>query len=91
MSKKTNDWVWDQEIKPASLKLTLLAFADRTNDDYECWPSYARLIKDTGLNYKTIAKNIRILVKLGLLKDTGRRKGMTMQTKVYRFTFTKAP
>jgi DNA-binding transcriptional regulator YhcF (GntR family) len=69
------------------MKLTLLAMADRTNEDHECWPSYERLEKDTGLNRKTVSKNIMTLVEQGYLEDTGKRKGKTGQTRVYKFTF----
>ena len=79
VSRKSNDWAWNQPIKPASVKLTLLAMADRTNEDHECWPSYERLTKDTGLNRKTVSKNIGLLYDWGLLEDTGKRKGKTQQ------------
>jgi len=87
VSRKSNDWAWDQPIKPASMKLTLLAMADRTNEDHQCWPSYERLEKDTGLNRKTVSKNIMQLVEQGYLEDTGNRKGKTGRTIVYQFTF----
>jgi hypothetical protein len=87
VSRKSNDWAWNQPIKPASMKLTLLAMADRTNEEHECWPSYTRLEKDTGLNKKTIMKNIHLLVDQGLIEDTGKRKGSTGQVKVFKFTF----
>lgn len=86
MSRKSNDWAWQQVLKP-SLKLTLLALADRTNENHECFPSYQRLVKDTNLNIKTIQKNIGILCTTGMIKDTGGRVGKTGQVKVYRFTF----
>jgi DNA-binding transcriptional regulator YhcF (GntR family) len=69
------------------MKLTLLSMADRTNEEHECWPSYERLEKDTGLNRKTVSKNIQLLIEQGFIVDTGKRKGKTGQTRVYKFTF----
>lgn len=86
MSRKSNDYAWELKLKP-TLKLTLLAMADRTNENHECFPSYKRLCEDTCLNVKTIQKNIGILLDLGLIADTGKRKGATQQVKVYVFTF----
>jgi DNA-binding transcriptional regulator YhcF (GntR family) len=89
MSRKSNDWAWNQALKP-TLKLTLLSLADRTNETHECFPSYSRLVKDTNLNIKTIQKNIKILLDMGIIKDTGKRKGSTQQVKVLKFTFINA-
>ena len=87
MSRKCSDWVWNQPIKPAAMKLTLLAMADRANEDHECWPSYERLENDTGLNRKTISKYLMKLMENGCLTDSGKRKGKTGRTVVYKFTF----
>ena len=86
MSRKSNDWAWNQTLKP-TLKLTLLSLADRTNEVHECFPSYSRLVKDTNLNIKTIQKNIKLLLDMGVIEDTGKRKGSTQQVKVLKFTF----
>ncbi|MEX5538824.1 helix-turn-helix domain-containing protein, partial [Pseudomonas syringae] len=54
--------------------------------DHTCFPSYERLTKDTLLNRKTIVKVISELIGLQLIQDTGERKGVTRQVKVYRLT-----
>ncbi|MFG0448337.1 helix-turn-helix domain-containing protein [Vibrio sp. YQ_11] len=84
MSRTANDWAWGLDIKPASLKLLLLSMADRADEDHCCFPSIPRLEKDTGLNRKTIMSSINKLISLGVIKDTGERKGMTRRTKVYK-------
>ncbi|MED7817246.1 helix-turn-helix domain-containing protein [Vibrio cholerae] len=84
MSRAANDWAWSLDIKPASLKLLLLAMADRADEDHCCFPSIPRLEKDTGLNRKTILSGIKKLVECGVLKDTGEKRGRTMRVIVYK-------
>lgn len=84
MSRVANDWAWGINIKPASLKLLLLAMADRADEYHCCYPSIKRLEVDTGLDKKTIASHISKLVEQGIIADTGERKGITKRVKVYR-------
>ncbi|MCE0495750.1 helix-turn-helix domain-containing protein [Vibrio salinus] len=84
MSRAANDWAWSLNIKPASLKLLLLSMADRADEYHCCYPSIERLVKDTGLNRKTIMSGIDKLINAGLLRDTGERKGATQRVKVYQ-------
>lgn len=84
MSRIATDWVWNLELKPASLKLLLLSMADRADEYHCCFPSVARLVRDTGLNEKTVNTNIQKLVSSGVIEDTGRRRGSTGRVKVYR-------
>ncbi|EGR4105006.1 helix-turn-helix domain-containing protein [Vibrio cholerae] len=84
MSRAANDWAWSLDIKPASLKLLLLAMADRADEDHCCFPSIPRIEKDTGLNRKTILSGIKKLVECGVLKDTGEKRGRTMRVIVYK-------
>lgn len=83
MSRTATDWAWSLSIKPASLKLLLLSMADRADEEHCCYPSIARLVKDTGLNSKTVQAGILKLVDLGVLKDTGERKGPTQRVRVF--------
>lgn len=84
MSRAATDWAWSLAVKPATLKLLLLSLADRADEYHQCFPSIARLEKDTGLNRKTIVQNIKKLVEMGILNDTGYRRGQTQQVKVYQ-------
>lgn len=84
MSRAANDWAWSLDIKPASLKLLLLSMADRADEEHCCFPSIARLEKDTGLNRKTILSGIKKLIECGVLKDTGEKRGRTMRVVVYK-------
>ena len=83
MSRIATDWAWSLNIKPASLKLLLLSMADRADEYNCCYPSIKRLVKDTGLNDKTVQGGILKLVEKGILKDTGERKGPTMRVRVF--------
>ncbi|MDO6718835.1 helix-turn-helix domain-containing protein [Psychrosphaera sp. 1_MG-2023] len=84
MSRKANDWAWGLNIKPASLKLLLLALADRADEIHNCFPSIQRLVKDTSLNAKTVQSGLAELSKRGLINDTSERKGPTRRVKVWR-------
>ncbi|MBQ4836064.1 helix-turn-helix domain-containing protein [Pseudoalteromonas luteoviolacea] len=84
MSRAATDWAWKQSLGSSSLKLLLLAFADRADEDFCCFPSISRLVKDTDLNQKTVGSNIKKLEALGVIEDTGKRKGSTGKVKIYR-------
>lgn len=84
MSRIATDWAWSQVIKPATHKLILLSMADRADEHHCCYPSIARLEKDTGLDRKTIQKGVAAMIESGLLTDTGKRAGATNQVRVLR-------
>lgn len=60
MSLDATRWAWQQAIPPTR-KLVLLALADRADEDHKCYPSIARLVKDTGLHRQTIMEAIKDL------------------------------
>lgn len=84
MSRKATDWAWRFPAPSSTVKLVLLALADRADEKSRCFPSIERLERDTGLNRKTIIKAIAKLCNAGALSDTGQRKGATQRVKVYR-------
>ena len=67
MSLDATRWAWLQDVRP-SHKLVLLSLADRAGEDHVCYPSFDRLIKDTGLHRETIMEAIQQLEKLKLVK-----------------------
>ncbi|QBY41933.1 helix-turn-helix domain-containing protein [Arsenophonus nasoniae] len=83
MSRIATNWVWKINLK-ASQKLLLLALADRADEHHCCYPSIQRLSNDTGLDRKTICRQINKMIAEGLIIDTGERKGVTKQVKVLR-------
>ncbi|MCC5853898.1 MAG: helix-turn-helix domain-containing protein [Alkalimonas sp.] len=84
MSRKATDWAWRYPASSSTVKLVLLALADRADEQSTCFPSIERLKRDTGLNRKTIIKATAELCNAGALSDTGQRKGATQRVKVYR-------
>lgn len=88
MSRKATDWAWSVNIRPATLKLVLLSMADRADEHHCCYPSIERLVRDTSLNKKTIQAGIKTLSEMGLIRDTGERKGATQRVRVFKLSIT---
>ena len=84
MSVDATRWAWLAPVKSSTQRLVLLSLADRAGEYHTCFPSVARITKDTKLNRKTIMKVIGELIELGLVEDTGHKKGTTKQIIVYR-------
>ncbi|SIQ14234.1 helix-turn-helix domain-containing protein [Marinobacterium stanieri] len=91
MSRAATDWAWDVNPGKAPLKLILLSMADRADEEHCCFPSIDRLVKDTSLNKKTVQAGINHLVELGLIRDTGERKGPTRRVRVFRLMLDTKP
>ena len=82
MSTDATRWAWTAPIKNSSQRLVLLSLADRAGENHTAWPSMERLASDTALNLKTVKKVVNELIEIGLLIDTGERKGHTNQVRV---------
>ncbi|MHB1670125.1 helix-turn-helix domain-containing protein [Thiomonas sp.] len=83
MSADATRWAWQQQLDSRS-KLLLLSLSDRAGEDDTCWPSWARLSFDTGLDRKTVNSCLMRLTEAGLIRDTGRRVGRTKKVVVWR-------
>ena len=82
MSVDATRWAWRAPVKNATQRLILLSLADRAGEHHTCYPSNKRLAEDTMLNLKTVQKSVCELIELGLIIDTGERKGNTNQIRV---------
>ena len=82
MSVDATRWAWAAPVKNAPQRLILLSLADRSGEDHKCYPSNKRLADDTVLNLKTVQKAVNELIEMGLILDTGERKGNTKQVRV---------
>ena len=71
-------------VPGSSNKFVLVALANYAGEDMTSYPSIERLCRDTSLNRKTVIKSIGCLKDMGLISDTGRRKGSTHGVIVYR-------
>ncbi|EQS54479.1 hypothetical protein G808_02541 [Escherichia coli HVH 150 (4-3258106)] len=89
MSRHATDWAWETDPGSSSLKLILLSIADRADEYNLCYPSIERLVKDTCLNKKTVQAGLISLMKMGLISDTGERKGATKRVRVFSLNITK--
>lgn len=82
MSIDATNWAWNAPVKTSPQRVILLSLADRAGEDHKCYPSNKRIAEDTVLNIKTVQKVVNELIELGLISDTGERKGHTKQVRV---------
>jgi len=83
MSVEAITWALNLRLDRSSTKFVLVAMANCANSDMTCYPSVAYLADATSQNQKTVGENIRRLKEMGLIQDTGKRKGSTKQVVVY--------
>ena len=93
MSVNATRFAWECDLskttKRSAKRLVLLALADRANKENTCFPSIARVVKDTGMDRKTVMNTINDLIEIGLVLDTGERKGGTNQVRVIKINVDK--
>ena len=93
MSVNATRFAWECDLskttKRSAKRLILLALADRANKENTCFPSIARVVKDTGMDRKTVMNTINDLITLGLVLDTGERKGGTNQVRVLKINIVE--
>jgi DNA-binding MarR family transcriptional regulator len=66
MSLKAMVWAWQSPVK-GNTKLTLLALADHSDDDGNCWPGLKGLAEKCGISRASVIEHINRLEKLGLI------------------------
>jgi Helix-turn-helix domain len=64
-----------------------MMMADNADCRGLCYPSQAALCAESELDRKTVIASMRRLVSLGLIRDTGDRKGSTRQIVVFELMF----
>lgn len=72
MSVQAMTWAFSLKLGSPSLKVTLLALANRVDDYDTCYPGVTRLANETDLSERTVRTCIGKLEKLGLLRRTRR-------------------
>lgn len=83
MSVKAMSWAFSISIDPVK-KIILLSLADCADDDGKsCYPGYALLAEKSSVCTKTVKRNIKQLVDLGLIKKQNRRKGKRFSSNKY--------
>jgi hypothetical protein len=89
MSNEAINWALSTPIKHSTAKFVLVVMANCADQDRIAWPSVAHLTESTGQDRKTVLENIKRLVVMGYIEDTGKRKGITKQVIVYRLKDTE--
>lgn len=77
---------WAKKVKTgkSSAKAVLTWLADMCGADLCAFPSIPALAEATELDKKTVQSSLQFLVSIGLIEDTGERRGRTKQIPVYR-------
>lgn len=77
---------WAKRVKTgkSSAKAVLTWLADMCGADLCAFPSIPALAEATELDKKTVQSSLQHLVSVGLIEDTGERRGRTRQIPVYR-------
>lgn len=79
MSYKFLSPAWEAQL-PAPQKLLLVSLADQANDEGQCWPSIASLMRRTGLQERTIYKHLAELEQMGHISRQSRDGRSTIYT-----------
>ncbi len=92
MSSEALAWAFKSDVKPSSVKFTLVALCECANyQTGKIFPSIKHLCQITGQDRKTVISNIGKLVSEGWLCETGERVGRTGQIKVYQANIGTVP
>lgn len=77
---------WAKKVKTgkSSAKAVLTWMADMCGADLCAFPSIPALAEATELDKKTVQSSLQYLISIGLIEDTGERRGKTKQIPVYR-------
>jgi hypothetical protein len=87
MSWEAVAWALQQPVGHSPAKFVLVAIAEcARKGETTAWPSITTLTQATCQNRKTVIANLRRLLELGYLEDTGERKGDTGRVVVYQLT-----
>lgn len=73
-------WAIDHQLADPHEKLLLILIASYTNTEHQCYPSIARLVRQSGLSESTVRRCKQALVKRGLVTVATRRDGSGRQT-----------
>ena len=89
MSIEAVSWALGQPVEHSSAKFVLVVLANHADADGVCWPSIQSIADSTSQDRKTVIANIKRLLEMGWIQDTGIRKGGTGQVPVYRLNSAK--
>ena len=73
MSIDATRWAWKKDCSSPMQKIVLLSLADRANEQNYCYPSFDRLMKDTGISRSSIIRSLLALEGLGFIARIHRK------------------
>lgn len=73
MSLDATRHAWSIAGLKSAQKLVLLSLADRADEDGQCWPSIARLCRDTGFCRATLFLHIKALIEQNIIQKIGHK------------------
>jgi hypothetical protein len=83
-------WAWKTQLKP-TLKLTLLALSDYSNDEGFCWPSIESMVKKSSLTRSSLINNVQKLCDMGVIKKQKRYENGKRSSNEYRLNIELSP
>lgn len=83
MSSHALSWSLLQSPSTSSAKFVLVVMSNYAGSNGECFTSIAKIAHETGLDDRTVRKNLRLLVAENFIVDTGRKIGRTKQIPVF--------
>ena len=83
MSSHALSWALQQSPSRSPAKFVLVVMCNYAGSNGECFTSIAKIAAETGLDDRTVRKNLKLLVVENFIVDTGRRIGRTKQIPVY--------
>lgn len=90
MSVEAITWALDQPVKHSTAKFVLVVLANCAHSEsMTAYPSTGYLVNATGQDRKTVLANLRRLMEMGFITDTGERRGATKQVIVYQLNTTR--
>lgn len=75
------------DVSAAAAALVLVNLADRADRDGVCWPSQARVARDTNLGLRTVTRVVAALRERGLVEVEPCYRGGRRRSNRYRLTF----
>jgi len=89
MSYDAMNWAIKQRLEPVP-RLILLAMAKCADKRGLAWPSVGWLAEFCGFHRSTIMRELTRLQRARLIEQTGDRKGITLQVRVYRLRMNES-
>jgi biotin operon repressor len=89
MSIKAMAWAWDTKLKGCR-KLVLIALADHSDDDGNCWPGLKGLAKKCGISRSSVIEHVNALEEMGFIfKSTRSDENGRSISNIYNLNFSQ--